>query len=131
VIPRRFKRLNHSAPGQIRLSQGADQFLEFEGTVTDISVSGLSIVLADDWMGPIASGSRASISIARAGSTPLEVYGSVIRSVVGLDNSQQVAICYDRAHYDVVAAIASHERVVIELTPPAWTGYEALPEIED
>ena len=127
MIQRQFHRVNYRMPAVVNLAYGTNNVTQLTGEVCDISVSGLRIVLSDGSLGSLGPGAKARVLLQKNGSSAcLEVTGSVVRSVAKGPGPQELAIRFDRVRYDVVAALSTHNHIVVELNPYGWTDYRMV-----
>ena len=122
MIPRQSRRIHDPIPADLRFTLGTGQRLKLKGEVTDISISGVALVLEGSSPNTIRTGARVTVSIVRAAPDPvLEVGGLIVRSRRTQKGCTSVAVQFDRPHFEVVNGVTTHQQVQVRLHSYEWT----------
>lgn len=118
-VRRRHTRLKHQAPMQIRVHRGLQAPSEYQGTVVDIGAMGVAFRVAGVLQEPIGPECEARITVRNKDGKTLNACGLVARAVIQPDGAQQIAVCFDRAYYDLLASMNMHQQIYVYLDPEA------------
>ncbi len=119
MTPRQFQRVRHKIPALVTVTFGTTgHATSMHGIMRDVSVCSLCVAAAESGGSPLAPGARARVIFERSGRLEnLVSQGNIVRSTAGSESAQQIAVRFERVRYDIVAALRTVKRVVVEVSP--------------
>jgi PilZ domain-containing protein len=117
---RKSHRISHDVGANVRTLSPFGQRVDYTGRVTDVSVSGMRIVVDDHTVSGVCPGTRARWRVRQKGAANLEGAASVVRSrnvesKVFEECVYEIVLEFNRPRYDIVTSITNHEKVEIDL----------------
>lgn len=117
---RKSHRISHDVGANVRTLSPFGQRVDYVGRVTDVSVTGMRIVVDDRTVCGVCPGTRAHWRVRQKGAPNLEGAASVVRSrnvesKVLEECVYEIVLEFDRSRYDIVTSITNHQKVEIDL----------------